>query len=217
MASVAICFLNAYANPEHERQAVARLREIWPDVAVSASEELLPEFREYERLSSTVINAYLMPVMRGYLLRFQKEVQALGMAAEPVVMTSGGGVFTPELASDRPIDTLLSGPSGGISGAATSTLVLTGVQYCQAGHYRCVVSNSLGANFSSSATLTVAPTSHALPLAEALDTDDMFLWSIARRRCAPCSRARARNQGRPATESAEYVPPSPTRTFCCND
>src|SRR5438105_2180678 len=117
VASVAICFLNAYANPEHERQAVARLREIWPDVAVSASEELLPEFREYERLSSTVINAYLMPVMRGYLLRFQKEVQALGMAAEPVVMTSGGGVFSPELASDRPIDTLLSGPSGGISGA----------------------------------------------------------------------------------------------------
>jgi N-methylhydantoinase A len=117
VASVAVCFLNAYANPEHERQAVTRLREIWPGVTVSASEDLLPEFREYERLSSTVINAYLMPVMRGYLLQFQKEVQALGLAAEPVVMSSGGGVFSPELASERPIDTLLSGPSGGISGA----------------------------------------------------------------------------------------------------
>ena len=117
VTSVAVCFLNAYANPQHERQAVARLREIWPQVTVSASEELLPEFREYERLSSTVINAYLMPVMRGYLLQFQKEVQALGLPAEPVVMSSGGGVFSPELASERPIDTLLSGPSGGISGA----------------------------------------------------------------------------------------------------
>jgi len=124
VTSVAVCFLNAYANPEHERQAVARLREIWPEVTVSASGDLLPEFREYERLSSTVINAYLMPVMRGYLLKFQKEVQALGLPAEPVVMSSGGGVFSPELASERPIDTLLSGPSGGISGAVYITRMI---------------------------------------------------------------------------------------------
>jgi len=115
--SIAICFLNAYANPEHERQAVARLREIWPGAAVTASGDLLPEFREYERLCSTVVNAYLMPVMRGYLLQFQEQVRSLGVGAEPVVMSSGGGVFSPELASTRPIDTLLSGPSGGISGA----------------------------------------------------------------------------------------------------
>lgn len=118
VTSVAICFLNAYANPEHERAAVARLREIWPQVAVSASADVLPEFREYERLSSTVVNAYLMPVMRGYLLQFQRQAHALGLAAEPMVMTSGGGIFSPELASERPINTLLSGPSGGVSGAA---------------------------------------------------------------------------------------------------
>ncbi len=118
VTSVAICFLNAYANPEHERIAAKRLREIWPEALISASEELLPEFREYERLSSTVVNAYLMPVMQRYLLRFREEVEALGVAAEPVVMSSGGGVFSPELAAERPFDTLLSGPSGGISGAA---------------------------------------------------------------------------------------------------
>ncbi len=116
--SVAICFLNAYANSEHERQAVARLREIWPDVSISASEEILPEFREYERLSSTVVNAYLMPVMRGYLLQFEKEAREFGLASTPMVMTSSGGIVSPELASERPIDTLLSGPSGGVSGAA---------------------------------------------------------------------------------------------------
>jgi N-methylhydantoinase A len=118
VTSVAICFLNAYANPEHERRALERLRQIWPDAAVTASEELLPEFREYERLSSTVVNAYLMPVMRRYLARFREEVEALGVVGPPVVMNSGGGIFTPELAAERPIDTLLSGPSGGISGAA---------------------------------------------------------------------------------------------------
>jgi N-methylhydantoinase A len=117
IASVAICFLNSFANPEHERAAVARLREIWPDATVSASEELLPEIREYERLSSTVMNAYLMPVMRRYLLRFQNEIEATRVSAAPVVMSSGGGVFSPELAAERPIDTLLSGPSGGISAA----------------------------------------------------------------------------------------------------
>src|SRR5687768_7654508 len=102
VASVAICFLNAYANPEHERLALERLRAIWPEATISASAELLPEFREYERLSSTVVNAYLMPVMRRYLLRFREQVAALGVAAEPVVMNSGGGVFSPELAAERP-------------------------------------------------------------------------------------------------------------------
>jgi N-methylhydantoinase A len=117
VASVAICFLNSYANPEHERRAAERLHEIWPQVTISTSAELIPEFREFERLSSTVLNAYLMPVLRRYLFGFREQVAALGFPAEPVVMTSGGGVFSPELAAERPIDTLLSGPSGGISGA----------------------------------------------------------------------------------------------------
>ena len=119
--AVAICFLNSYANPDHECQAAARIRELWPDVTISASQELIPEFREYERLSSTVTNAYLAPVMRRYMSRFQEEVRALSIPVEPVVMSSSGGVFSPTLAAERSIDTLLSGPSGGISAAVHLT------------------------------------------------------------------------------------------------
>ena len=115
--AVAVCFLNSYANPAHERQTARALRERWPDVHVSASADVLPEFREYERLSSTVVNAYLMPVTRNYLRQFEAEVKSLGMPQPPFVMNSGGGIMTPEQAGERPIDTLFSGPSGGVSGA----------------------------------------------------------------------------------------------------
>lgn len=115
--SVAICFLNSYVNPAHERRAAEIVRASWPEAAVAISHELLPEFREYERLSSTVTNASLMPVMRRYLARFSDEVRTLGIPEAPFVMSSGGGVFTPDLAAERPIDTLFSGPSGGVSGA----------------------------------------------------------------------------------------------------
>lgn len=115
--SVAVCFLNSYANAEHERRAAEIMRRLWPEVSASISSELLPEFREYERLSSTVINAALMPVMQNYLNRFRAAVRELGVPAAPWIMNSGGGVATPELAGSRPIDTLLSGPSGGVSGS----------------------------------------------------------------------------------------------------
>jgi N-methylhydantoinase A len=115
--SVAICFLNAYANPAHEVTTAALVRKHWPEAALTVSQELLPEFREYERVSSTVINASLMPVMKRYLSRFSEEVTKLGIPERPFVMNSGGGVVSPELAAERPIDTLLSGPSGGVSGA----------------------------------------------------------------------------------------------------
>ena len=76
--SIAVCFLNSYANPAHERQAREIIERHWPDGFVSVSEDLLPEFREYERLSTTVINAYLMPHMKRYLERFSQEVRDLG-------------------------------------------------------------------------------------------------------------------------------------------
>lgn len=114
--SVAICFLHAYANPAHERRAAEILRAEWPEVALTVATDLLPEFREYERLSSTVVNAALMPVMRRYLDRFREQVAAIGITVPPWVMTSGGGVFSTQLAGERPLDTLLSGPSGGVSG-----------------------------------------------------------------------------------------------------
>ena len=117
VASIAICFLHSYANPAHEQAAAALVRERWPESYVAVSSEVLPEFREYERLSSTVVNAYLMPLMRDYFARFERAVAALGMPRQPFIMSSGGGVVSPALAGERPIDTLFSGPSGGVSGA----------------------------------------------------------------------------------------------------
>ena len=116
--SIAICFLNSYVDPAHEQLAAALIRERWPDGTISASQALLPEFREYERLSSTVVNAYLMPRMKSYLARFATEVQGLGCPELPFIMNSGGGVVSPQIGGERPIDTLFSGPSGGVSGAA---------------------------------------------------------------------------------------------------
>ncbi len=115
--SIAICFLNSYANPAHEETAAAMVRERWPEGHVAVSAEVLPEFREYERLSSTVVNAYLMPSTRDYFHGFERDVAALGIGPRPFVMNSGGGVIAPAVAARRPIDTLFSGPSGGVSGA----------------------------------------------------------------------------------------------------
>src|SRR5690606_604320 len=116
--SVAICFINSYANSEHEEQVAERIRKSWPHISVTASSDLVREFREDERMRTTVINAYLMPVMEDYLRRFSEAVLALGIPNEPFVVTSSGGIVTPTQAAQRPIDTLLSGPSGGVGYAA---------------------------------------------------------------------------------------------------
>jgi N-methylhydantoinase A len=115
--AIAVCFLNSYANPSHERLAAERLRSRWPAGHVSISCEVLPEFREYERLSSTAVNAYLMPATRDYFESFEAEVARMAIPDPPFIMNSGGGIMTPEQACSRPIDTLFSGPSGGVSGA----------------------------------------------------------------------------------------------------
>src|SRR5581483_8308226 len=103
--------------PEHENAAAALVRERWPQGHVAASAEVLPEFREYERLSSTVVNAYLMPATRDYFRRFEENIASVGIEPQPFVMNSGGGVITPAVGAQRPLDTLFSGPSGGVSGA----------------------------------------------------------------------------------------------------
>ena len=115
--SIAVCFINSYANPDNEARAAALVRQAAPGVSVSASHEISPEFREFERLSSVVVNAYLTPGTRAYLQAFEAQVQALGITAKPLFMNSAGGVMSPALAARRPIDTLFSGPSGGVSAA----------------------------------------------------------------------------------------------------
>ena len=119
IVSVAICFLHSYANPKfHEQRAAELVRDTWPDVHLVTSEALIPEFREYERLTTTVLNAYLLPGMGDYLAEFSAAVRALGITAEPLIMSSSGGALRALLAARRPVDTLFSGPSGGVSGAS---------------------------------------------------------------------------------------------------
>ena len=116
--AVAICFLNSYAHPAHERRAAALLREAAPRLLVTASCEVLPEIKEYERTSTAVVNAYLLPAMRGYLSRLQERLAAIGIAAPVQVMASNGGMIGLDAARERPVFAVGSGPAGGVAGAA---------------------------------------------------------------------------------------------------
>jgi N-methylhydantoinase A len=109
--SLAICLLHAYANPQHEEalaQAAARL-----DIPISISSHVLPEFREYERCSTTVVNAYLRPVMQRYLQTLASELAGAHLS----VMRSNGGIMSAERAHQEAVHTVLSGPAGGVVGA----------------------------------------------------------------------------------------------------
>jgi N-methylhydantoinase A len=112
--AVAIGFMHAYAWPEHEQRAAEVLRAQVPaDVTVCLSSEVCPEIREYERFSTTCANAYVRPMMQGYLLRLRAELSALGMAAPLLLMMSGGGLTTLEIAARFPVRLVESGPAGG--------------------------------------------------------------------------------------------------------
>ena len=121
--AVAVCFLHSYANPDHERAVAALLREgtggNGPRAGfVTASCEVLPEFREYERFNTTALNAYIGPLIDGYLARLQAAVAARGYRSPVFIMTSNGGVATAERARRLPVATVLSGPAGGVAAAA---------------------------------------------------------------------------------------------------
>jgi len=111
--SVAVCLLFSFLNLAHE-QAVRRiLAEEFPEAGVSLSGEVLPEFREYERTSTTVVNAYIQPLVGGYLERLGGEVRSLGLHGALRIMQSNGGLAGVESAARRPVTTILSGPSAG--------------------------------------------------------------------------------------------------------
>lgn len=115
--AVAVCFLHSYQNPEHEERARALIAERWPDVHISMSSDVLPEFREYERFITTVVNASLIPIMDKYLESFEHGVQNLGISSAAHVMQSNGGAATTHTVRQRPINTFFSGPAGGAMGA----------------------------------------------------------------------------------------------------
>ncbi|MCX7339665.1 MAG: hydantoinase/oxoprolinase family protein [Hyphomicrobiales bacterium] len=116
--SVAICFLHCYANPDHESRVKAAVERHMPGVFVSASSEILPEFREFERMSTTVVNAFVGPRMGRYLDRFRERVKAIGIPAEPYTIHSNGGLMSVATVRNCPVRTCVSGPAAGVVGAA---------------------------------------------------------------------------------------------------
>jgi len=116
--AVAICFIHSYKNGAHERAAADAVRKAIPDVFLSVSSEILPEFREYERLSTTVINAYVGPRMASYLDRFTQRLAGLGIETKPVTVHSNGGLMSVDTVHDHPVRTCLSGPAAGVVGAS---------------------------------------------------------------------------------------------------
>ncbi len=115
--AVAVSFLYGFIRPQHERRAVEILREEMPDAFISAGHEIAPEFREFERLSTVVLNAYLGPVMRNYIERLTPRLRDLGMTATPRLTQSNGGVIGFQTAAEMPVRAVLSGPSTGVVGA----------------------------------------------------------------------------------------------------
>lgn len=117
VAAVAVCFLYAFVRPEHEARAAEILCEELPEAFVTTSHAVAPEFREYERLSTAVVNACLGPVMRGYIARLSQRLKELGIPATPQITQSNGGVIGFDAAAELPVRTVLSGPSTGVVGA----------------------------------------------------------------------------------------------------
>ncbi len=116
--AVSIVFINAYANAANEAAAAEALRAVWPNAYVTASHQILPEIREFERTSTTSLNGYLQPVVASYLARLEQGLDSGGFGGELLIVQSNGGVMTVETAHQRPVHTALSGPAAGVIAAA---------------------------------------------------------------------------------------------------
>ena len=116
--AVAVCFINSYVDAAQERRAVEILRAEAPQILVTASCEVLPEIKEYERTSTAVVNAYLLPAMRVYLGQLTRRLAERGITAPVQVMASNGGMVGIATAGSKPVFAVGSGPAGGVTGAA---------------------------------------------------------------------------------------------------
>ena len=116
--ALCIVFLHSYANPANERAALEAARAVWPNAHVAASHEILPEIREFERTSTTALNAVLQPVVGAYLNALDARLRADGFGGEFLIVQSNGGVMSVETAQRLPVRTALSGPAAGVIAAA---------------------------------------------------------------------------------------------------
>jgi N-methylhydantoinase A len=118
LQSVVISFLHSYVNPAHEQRMAAILREVAPDVEVTVCSSLSRELREYERTSTGVLDAYIKPIVRRYLSKLEATLAERGFDGQFLTTRSGGGAMTASTAKDAPVNLILSGPAGGVLGAA---------------------------------------------------------------------------------------------------
>ncbi|WP_252699443.1 hydantoinase/oxoprolinase family protein [Natronosalvus vescus] len=116
--TIAICFLHSYRNPIHERQAANIVHEAYPGTSVSISSDITREYREYERTSTAVMDAYIKPIFGSYVDDLEGELTEHGFDSPFFITRSGGGTLTAESATEAPVHTILSGPAGGLIGAA---------------------------------------------------------------------------------------------------
>lgn len=116
--SIAICFLNSYVNPVHEQAAARALAEALPGISVTASVDVLPSMGEYERCSTTVVNAYVVPALCGYIRRLGEGLREIGIDAPLLIGNSNGGLSTAEVAQAKPVFFITSGRASGAVGAA---------------------------------------------------------------------------------------------------
>ncbi len=118
VSSMAVCCLHSYKNPEHEQQIARIARELFPDIWLSVSHEVVREYREYERTCTTVLDAYIRPIFEKYIDDLYSDLADKGFAGRFLVMRSSGGAMTAQAAKQRPLDSVMSGPAGGIIGAS---------------------------------------------------------------------------------------------------
>ena len=121
VATVAICFINAYVNGENEAEALRFLEARLPGLPISASSQLLPQIQEYERTSTTVVNAYVRPVAQRYLDSLAERMRRLGIACDLMIMQSSGGSVPAAVAARNPVTVIESGPAAGVVGAQRLT------------------------------------------------------------------------------------------------
>src|ERR687895_1955707 len=114
--AVAVCFLFSFLNPAHEQRVAEIVREEFPEAFLSVSSEVLPQYREYERFSTVCLNAYVGPKVSRYVRRLEDELEARSIKTGVHFMTSASGVATPEAATARPVNLLMSGPVAGVVG-----------------------------------------------------------------------------------------------------
>ena len=129
--SVAVCFLHSYLNPAHELEAVERLVTQLPEISISRSSDVLPQIKEYERVSTTIVNAYVEPIVRRYLTNLEQRLHQAGFKGSLFVVLSHGGAGAGGKASRLAAGTVLSGPAAAFPAAVAAPTCLAFPIWCR--------------------------------------------------------------------------------------